>query len=355
MGKYINFGKFNKNYIYVILTGVFYILNYHFPTVLTEIFLYSEKIDENSKYLFKHDHTMDNFRFFGLLIFSFIYYIYEKKSFKRKINTDQSNNSIFNRGCFETIKNNNERKKNINKKKYNLNIIITLAIFAIINILTGIVSSLSIFSLWMVILLIIFYTNTKLLKRETYNHQKLAIYFSFISAFLFQLSSFILTLKSEEKNDNNLYKDYLSLWFLPLGLIIFFLFECITAYTYSKIKWFMDLKWISLTRLFIVYSILGFFINIIFCIILSFIKCEGKVANYFCKIIDNKGDKYLDNIFIFFDNISKIYEKNQNYLIYIYNICRCDIRFLVYFFPFINFKKFRSGILIFCWFYRRNI
>jgi len=143
MGKYINFGKFNKNYIYIILSCVFYILNEHFPTVLTEIFFNFEKIDENSKYLFKHDHIMDNFRFFALLIFSFIFYIYEKKSFKRKLNTEKSNNSIFDKGCFEVIKNNNEKKKNINKENIlNLNFIITITIFSIINILTDIVSSL---------------------------------------------------------------------------------------------------------------------------------------------------------------------------------------------------------------------
>ena len=89
----------------------------------------------------------------------------------------------------------------------------------------------------------------------------------------------------------------------------------------------MDLKWISLTRIFIIYSILGFFINIIFCIILSFIKCEGKVANYFCKIVDNKGGQYLDNIFIFFNNISKIYRENKNYLIYIICIIFVDVIF----------------------------
>jgi len=222
MGKYINFGKFNKNYIYVILTCVFYILNSRLPTVLKKTFLYYEKIDENSKNLFKHDYIMDNFRNFGILVFSFILYIYEKKSFKRELNTEKSDNSSFNKGCFEVIKNNNERKKNINKKENILNSIIIIVIFSIINILNEIVSSLNIFSSWIVILLIIFYTNSILLKHETYNHQKLAIYFSFITAFIFQLSSFILTLKSNEEDDNNLYKDYLSLWFLPLGLIIFF-------------------------------------------------------------------------------------------------------------------------------------
>ena len=111
----------------------------------------------------------------------------------------------------------------------------------------------------------------------------------------------------------------------------------------------MDLKWISLTRILMLYSILEFFINIIFCIILSFIKCEGKVSNYFCKIVDINGDQYLDNIFIFFDNISKIYRENNNYLIYIICIIFVDmiIDSLFTYFLFLILKNLAVEFLFF--------
>ena len=345
MGIYISYGKYNKNYKFVILTGIFMILKYHLPSILTEIFLKYGKINEYTKtYLFNHDHIIDNFRFFCMLVFSFIFYIYEKKSSKsisNVSNTENASSSNSQKGCFEVIKNNDERKNNVNKKKIslNLNILIVITICLINESLADIISFLSIFSFWTIILLTISYINTKMFKRETYKHQKLAIYFSFVTSFLFQLTSFILTMTSKESNQENIYKDpYLNLWYLPLGLIIHFVYVCISSYTYSKIKWFMDLKQISLTKLFMIYSILGFFINIIFCVIITYIKCRGKVAKFFCTISDNEDDLYLDNIFVFFDDISNIYEEKKNYLIYIIFIIFvdmiCDSLFIFFFFQF---------------------
>jgi hypothetical protein len=112
-------------------------------------------------------------------------------------------------------------------------------------------------------------------KLKTYKHQKLAIYFTFVITFIFQLTSFILTMISEEESEEIIYKDYLSLWFLLLGLIIYFAYVGSISYVYSKMKWFMDIQLISLTKLFMIYALLGFFINIIYCVILTYIKCKG--------------------------------------------------------------------------------
>ena len=119
MGIYISYGKYNKNYKFVILTGIFMILKYHLPSILTEIFLKYGKINKYTKnYLFNHDHIIDNFRFFCLLVFSFIFYIYEKKSSKSVSNNENASSSNSEKGCFEVIKNNDERKNNVNKKKF---------------------------------------------------------------------------------------------------------------------------------------------------------------------------------------------------------------------------------------------
>jgi len=162
-----------------------------------------------------------------------------------------------------------------------------------------------------------------------YKHQKLAIYFNFITAFIFQLISFILTVRYRETipENQNIYINHLSLWFLPLGFIILFVVVYITSYTYTKMKWLMDLKQVPLTKLFIIYALLGFFINIIYCLILTNIKCERESGKYFCKIKDNKNNIYLENIFIFFDNLSKICGENYNYLIFIIFILFVDVIF----------------------------
>ena len=333
----VNFGKYNKNYKYVILEFVFMILKYYLPTILTDIFLYKELINDNTLYLFNHDHIIDIFRFFGLLIFSMIFYIYEKKVSKSELIIGQSNDSNLEKGCFEVVKYNDERKKKINNKKNLLNIIIIIAFCLIIEFLAEIVSPISIFSFWMIILLTISYIKSKMFKLTIYKHHKLAIYFTFIVAFIFQLTSFIISKTSEEENDEYIYKEeYLSLWFLPLGLIIYFVYVCIISYVYSKMKWFMDLKLISLTKLFMIYTLVGFFISIIYSLILTYIKCEGKVSDYFCIIVDNKGEKYLENISVFFDEISYIYGENKKYIIYFICIIFVDLifnsLFIFYFF-----------------------
>ena len=166
----------------------------------------------------------------------------------------------------------------------------------------GIIYVFIIFSLWSVILLIIPNNKEKLFNLETYKHHKCSILFSFAVLIIVQLTSFILILQSDQKN---IYKEYF--WLLPIGIIIFLLYIIITSYIYSKIKWFMELNWISLTKLFMIYTLVGLSINIINCIILTFIKCWGDAKSYFCFIGDNEGNFYVENIILYFENILEIY------------------------------------------------
>ena len=347
MGFYIICGKYHKNYKYVILTGIFMTSKYYIPQLLIAIFSTKEIINEYSANIFDHDYMIDNFRLFAMLIFSIIFYIYEKKSSKSETNFEKSdtiyssNSSNSDKGCFGVIKDNDEKKKKLNETKNysNLNIIIIVIICLFVEFFTEIISSLSFFTYWMVILLIISYINSKMFKRETYKHHKIAIYFSFIVAFIFQLSSFILSMKSEEEIDRNIYKNHLDLWFLPIGLIIHFVYVSLNSYIYSKMKWLMDSKYISLGKLFIIYSIIGFIFNIIVCVVLTNIKCGGKTADYYCEIKD-EDDSYLENYDLFFENLNVIYENFKIDLIYIIIIVFVDIiTYSLYIFFFLSILK----------------
>ena len=108
----------------------------------------------------------------------------------------------------------------------------------------------------MIILLVIPYTNAKIFNLKTYKHHLCSIFFCFAVLLIVQLTSFILIMQSDK---NHIYKDYF--WFLPIGIIIFLLYVFVTSYVYSKIKWFMELNWISLTKLFMMYALVGFVIN----------------------------------------------------------------------------------------------
>ena len=62
-------------------------------------------------------------------IFSFICYIYEKKSSKSETNSGKSNALNSEKGCFKVVKNNDEKTKSNNRKNLlNLNLIILIII-----------------------------------------------------------------------------------------------------------------------------------------------------------------------------------------------------------------------------------
>ena len=182
----------------------------------------------------------------------------------------------------------------------------------------------------MIILLVIPYTNAKIFNLKTYKHHLCSIFFCFAVLLIVQLTSFILIMQSDK---NHIYKDYF--WFLPIGIIIFLLYVFVTSYVYSKIKWFMELNWISLTKLFMMYALVGFVINTINCIILTFIKCWGDAKKYFCHIKDNEGNYYVDNIILYFEELSDIYEEDKSdfiFLILKLLLSTILISFFVYFF-----------------------
>ena len=162
-------------------------------------------------------------------------------------------------------------------------------------------------------------------------------------------------MKSEEVIERNIYRQYLKLWFLPIGLTIHFVYVSLNSIIYSKMKWLMDSKYISLGKLFMIYSIIAFIFNIIICIVLTHIKCSGEVANYFCEIKD-EDVLFLENIYLFREDILVIKENFKKDLIYVIIIIFVDmITYSLYIFFFINFKKFSSRILFFFKFYNRCI
>ena len=110
----------------------------------------------------------------------------------------------------------------------------------------------------------------------------------------------------------------------------------------------MNENLISLTKLFMIYSLAGFLINIIICIILTFIKCWGETKFYFCHIKDEKDNFYVENIILYFEKLSDISEEKADlfFFIFITFLYTILISLYIYFF-FINFKTFNSGTLLF--------
>jgi hypothetical protein len=184
-----------------------------------------------------------------------------------------------------------------------------------------IISVLFKFDYFMFILLIISFINTKMFNLKTYKHHKFAIYLNFITVFIFQSISFILSMNLEENSDQ-LYIIYK--WLIPIGFIIYLLYVSIFSYVFAKMKWFMDMNWISFTKLFMLSALLEFLISSIFCIISTFFKCHENIKQSFCSITNGE-DYYLENFLIFFKQISIIYEDNKADIIFIICIIILDI------------------------------
>ena len=107
---------------------------------------------------------------------------------------------------------------------------------------------------WMIEIIIISYITSKIFKKEIYQHQKFVLYFNLIPI-LFKIITIISLYKgTEDDKSNNKYKDnkgklkiiYIVYWYLiPIGLLFYFPLIITKSYVYVKMKYYMDLKYIS--------------------------------------------------------------------------------------------------------------
>jgi len=330
MVKYIEFGKYNKNYDFLFLAAALNIsISYipkFFKSVLFNYNIISIIVDE----LFKHLYISRIFFSFFMLVFSCILNKYENKL--SEYNLDKSDDSNLDKGCFKNIRISEVKKGKLNNRKNLLNISIIIIICYFLEDLNGVISALTVnFRMSMIILLILSYINTKIFKIKIYKHQKCAILFNFFVLFMISLITFILSIKSQ--NDQNIYKNYYKL--IPVG-VIFYFFDVITiSYSYSKIKWFMNLNLFSLSKILIIFAITGIAFNTIICVLFTFINCGEKKIS-FCKIYDGHY-YYFENFKVFYQTLLAICRDENN----------LNIIFVIIHFVFLSFIIFLSNFFSF--------
>ena len=313
MGKYVSFGRYNKNYKYIIFACFFNILANLICGDFNELFPSNEQ-----KKLYMHTTVHKIFQYIGVFFFSCILYKIETKSNKKEIRSKRTS-------LFSTMRSNNEIILIFNESQdeigniSNLSFIFIITVYVCIEFLAEIFYKLglNIFNLWMFELLVISYINAKMFKLKIYRHQKLAIFFNSFICLLFRLTYFILSFSLEDKGNETHGKSLfeISKWYIILGLFIYIFIINIRAYSYTKIKWFIDLKYISETKLLIYIGFIGILISSILCIIETNIECSPKIN--FCKVsYTNSSSKHLDNFGVYYETISSL----KNYEI-IYEIC----------------------------------
>jgi len=268
MVKYITFGEYNKYYKYIIFATLFHTAS---DLLLKVDNIFNEEIDNLRNHAIIH-----NF-YFQIIIFIISFFLY-KNSFQIQSSTI-----------------NDEDKKSY---KIIINIIIIVTFWILIELIQDILFNLIILDDWIFGLLMISLVNYVIFKQDIYKHQKFAIGFNLIIFTILQVLNLFI---------NNEIIDIIYLnnkWLIPLAIIIFIFLSFFYAYIIAKIKWFMELKYISSENLLIYYGVIGIIIYALICLLLSFIKCNELFENNICEIVDNKDNFYIENIFIYHKNLS---------------------------------------------------
>ena len=302
----IKFGDYNNNYKYIFFAALF---NYFSLVVnngnLNQFLSSFEIIQKETDDLYIHPFISDIFNYIGIIIISFILYkIKEKKSGINK----QNNKNIIENNVSEIKLIHNNVKENINENISLLNLIFILSYWIIIDHITRIIESLMIFDYWMFELFCICLIVSYVFKIKIYSHQKLGIIINSLTCLIIVIIKYIIINNhfNENKEENIYYFSIKNKWFIPLSIIIYFFIIISTSYIYVKLKFYMDLKFISSTKLLILYGIIGFVFSTIACIIETIFKCVGSERDFFCKIKiyedesdDANYDSYIENINIF--------------------------------------------------------
>jgi len=159
---------------------------------------------------------------------------------------------------------------------------------------------------WMLELIIMFYFMKKTFNVELYKHQKLS-FLIIIFPFIFKVGTIILSIISHDENDPGfLYIDYKLL--IPIGIILYIILLISESYILTTIKFFMDIRFISVPKVLIYFGLFGSIIGLIIVFSSSHIKCPYfKESICQIKYIDhnNKTIYYLENYKIYFSDLKE--------------------------------------------------
>jgi hypothetical protein len=133
---------------------------------------------------------------------------------------------------------------------------------------------------WMFDIIYIYIFMSKYMKMRILPHQKYSLYLCLISSFIFKFISNFLdshTLENGKEDNvcNYVYKKYKDQWIsIPIIMISFIIMLIIRAYGNTKLKYSMDILFLSPYRVLMVYGIFGLIFCIIYIISSIFIKLK---------------------------------------------------------------------------------
>jgi len=368
MSMIISIGKFNHYHKYILLSFILLFLNYmtfglNYNDSFKEIKLFPEG---RQLYFSKHKYIHFIFCYFFTFVFGMIYYCIE-------INKTQSNSIVSNKIEGKRTESQSTIKlihHNIDTLHFSassfLNLLFITFLWVIMDFFMDFYThTLKDLDFWFFELLILSFISNKMLKFKLYSHQKLAIYFN-STLCLTKMIAIILSFNDDDSPGYLWYTDIKPSYKVFFGIIIYFILISIRSYVNTKIKVYMDLKFISSKKLLIVYGLFGTLIYTIICLITTSVECthssiffnkksNSTSKNYVCKVPFNyffdaskinstKNDRfyYLDNFDIYFETFenSDTLEKVKEIII----IALAGITFFYYKYCCLMIIKFLSPI-----------
>ena len=299
----ISCGKYDKKYKYMIyyilirLVLEYFLGDVDFPDEMKIEFLRNEFFPKSIL-------IFDMFRSFGMIIFAIMLLNFESKNIEEK---NKNKNKISELQLISF----NEPVELIHyeTKKPTSRFYMIIIIALLYNINSKLIKFFYQFGflgidLWMIQIIIICLIKRVFFKVVIFIHQKIAIAFILIFSTLMKLISIIIIFVKDEENDNVIYKDKPGLF--CLGFFGFILLYLIDSYMLCKMKWYFELKFISLNKMILYLGITGFIIFFICSIIVNFFKCDNSEFSLHVCLVhekDNNTTKYFDNFEIFFKDI----------------------------------------------------
>ena len=255
--KIISLGKCNIYYIYIILyinslVVNDYLYGHNYNDAFSEIKIFPSEIQKKfSEHHFIH-HT---FSYFGVFILALIF----KSKHSSNKDTEQSSTKLQIKLIHKDI-----------EKEIKIQISFTFYLIIIFlwiieeQLLVIYIVFLKDIDFWMIELLIITYLNAYMFKNKIYKHQKCAIIFNATIPLILKILTIIYSF-IDKNNQTIYYKEHN--WLIPLGFFIYLLLITIRSFVNTKIKWYMDIKYISPESILMFYGIIG----TITCMIISII------------------------------------------------------------------------------------
>ena len=261
MSSFIGVGKINRN-IYILFLAVF------FRLLSNSIygFRYYENIKRDPIYIFdsllkNHLTLQQGMKFFGITALSFVYYTYENQEINKVSKNKKSKYILIH----------NKASPNNIKCKYITQILLIGFLYGLLQPMLKLYFTLapSDTDYWSFEFFFFGLFIKKIFKTDLYKHQIFSMFFILISG---SIIKFLLFLYSYNKPLD------LKLLFIPYYLLI----TLIRSYVYTKIKWLMEIRYISNSKILLILGSFGFFISLIICIFTSIFPSfiSEKFVNY---------------------------------------------------------------------------